>query len=284
MSRRTSMSDTYKRTRQQAFFDNPIRVNQRCVSGWPTHLDLVARPAERPIKKLVREARQPLKHVRPPQVPQLLERRVPRPPVDGHLEESLVHVHEPDPLVDLRQPARQDGRAAQLLRRRDQVVGPPGQGSVGVQRPVVAAEVGVDLLRLEPAAWFERGEGLRGDVGLERGPAPGGGACVNVVELVREVPRVGPRCGGGQKSASPRAPFTPPGPVSKVFGGRGVTHASSTKKWTLGGTSSGWMGDRSVPMTVDVGNRSPIWMAQSPTPVATSSTARGGAATESGAR
>lgn len=47
---------------------------------------------------------------------------------------------------------------------------------------------------------------------------------------------------------------------------------------------SGWIGDRSVPMTSDVGNMSPISMAQSPTPVATSRMSRGGFDCERGAK
>jgi hypothetical protein len=47
---------------------------------------------------------------------------------------------------------------------------------------------------------------------------------------------------------------------------------------------SGWIGDRSVPTTRDEGNKSPISMAQSPTPVAMSRMNCGGSDLESGAK
>ena len=55
------------------------------------------------------------------------------------------------------------------------------------------ANLAVDFLRLEPAARFERGEGLLGDLSLKCGPAAGGSSCMDIVKLLREVPYVGPR-------------------------------------------------------------------------------------------
>lgn len=62
------------------------------------------------------------------------------------------------------------------------------------------------------------------------------------------------------------------------------TYESSIKNVTFGGTSSGWIGDKSVATICDCGNASPIWIAHSPVPVAISRTNRGGFDSERGAK
>jgi hypothetical protein len=73
-------------------------------------------------------------------------------------------------------------------------VGPGSYGSVGIEGAIVAADIAINLLRLEPAARLKRSKGLLGNLSLKLSPAGARSSRVDVVELLREIPQVSPKC------------------------------------------------------------------------------------------
>lgn len=148
-----------------------------------TDLNLLPAHMKHPVEQAVRKGTDTPLVIPLPHAPQLLEPLVLGPGVGRDLEDALRHVDEAHLLVGLLDVSGDAQGPAHGVARRDHVVRPPHHGAVGVHGAVVAGEVGVVLVRLEPATGLEGLEGLFGDLVFERGPAASSDTRVDEVEL-----------------------------------------------------------------------------------------------------
>ena len=147
------------------------------------YLYLVCRYPEPSVEQGITESRQPVKQALLPHLPNLLQPSTAWPPVDGNLEHLFVHVDKPGIDKHLLQMWDDVDRSICSRARLCQVEKPLPEGVVGGDRRIVASDIALGLLHLEPAPWTQSGEGGTDDP-LPVGPGGHGGQEVDVVDVI----------------------------------------------------------------------------------------------------